>query len=225
MMTHDDARFWNGIAEKYAAQPVANVPAFERKKAITREHLRSDSSVLELGCGTGTLALEMARHAGHIQALDISAEMLRIANQKREIQGASNVTFRQGTLDGQHPYEPESFDSVWAYSILHLVPDRRRVLATLFDLLKPGGSLIASSVCLGDSWVPHGPIIAVMRWLGKAPVVHVYSRETLLRELRATGFVDVTEKDVSAEKTVAFVVAKKPIRATSKTQDSTTSSS
>jgi hypothetical protein len=106
MMTHDDARFWNGIAEKYAAQPVANVPAFERKKAITREHLRSDSSVLELGCGTGTLALEMARHAGHIQALDISAEMLRIANQKREIQGASNVTFRQGTLDGQHPTSP-----------------------------------------------------------------------------------------------------------------------
>jgi arsenite methyltransferase len=61
MMTHDDARFWNGIAEKYAAQPVANVPAFERKKAITREHLRPDSSVLELGCGTGTLALETAR--------------------------------------------------------------------------------------------------------------------------------------------------------------------
>jgi arsenite methyltransferase len=210
MMTHDDAKFWNGIAEKYAAKPVANVPAFERKKSITREHLRPDSSVLELGCGTGTLALEMARHAGHIQAMDISAQMLRIADQKREAQGITNVTFRQGTLDGGHPYQPQSFDSVWAYSILHLVPDRRRVLATLFDLLKPGGSLIASSVCLGDGWVPYGPITAVMRWFGKAPVVHVYSRETLFRELRESGFVDVTERDVGAEKVVAFVVAKKP---------------
>jgi arsenite methyltransferase len=212
MMTHDDARFWNGIARKYAARPVANTSAFERKKSITREHLRPDSSVLELGCGTGTLALEMARHAGHIQAMDISAEMLRIADQKREAQGVTNVTFRQGTLDGGHPFQPESFDSVWAYSILHLVPDRRRVLATLFDLLAPGGSLIASSVCLGDSWVPYGPIIAVMRWFGKAPVVHIYSRDTMFRELREIGFVDVTERDVGAENVVAFVVAKKPPR-------------
>jgi ubiquinone/menaquinone biosynthesis C-methylase UbiE len=209
-MTHDDARFWNGIAEKYAAKPVANVSAFERKKSITREHLRPDSSVLELGCGTGTLALEMARHAGHIHAMDISAEMLRIAHQKREAQGVTNVTFRQGTLDGDHPYQAESIDSVWAYSILHLVPDRRRVLGTLFDLLKPGGSFIASSVCLGDAWVPYGPLIAVLRWFGRAPVVHIYSRETLFRELREIGFVDVVERDVGAEKTVAFVVAKKP---------------
>jgi ubiquinone/menaquinone biosynthesis C-methylase UbiE len=207
----EDARFWNGIAEKYAAKPVANIPAFERKKSITREHLRPDSRVLELGCGTGTLALTMAAHAGHIQAMDISAEMLRIANQKREAQGVTNVTFQHGTLDGGHPYQPESFDSVWAYSILHLVPDRRRVLATLFELLKPGGSLIASSICLGDAWVPYGPIIAVMRWFGKAPVVHIYNRETLFRELREVGFVDVTERDVGAEKEVAFLVAKKPM--------------
>jgi ubiquinone/menaquinone biosynthesis C-methylase UbiE len=211
-MTHDDARFWNGIATKYAAKPVANVPAFERKKSITREHLRPDSSVLELGCGTGTLALEMACHAGHIQALDVSAEMLRIADQKREAQGVTNVTFRQGTLDDGHSYQSESFDSVWAYSILHLVPERRRVLGALFDLLKPGASFIASSVCLGDTWVPYGPMIAVMRWFGKAPSVHIYSRETLFRELREIGFVDVTERDVGAERTVAFVVAKKPTR-------------
>lgn len=210
MMSHDDARFWNGIAEKYAAKPVANLPAFERKQAITRQHLRPDSRVLELGCGTGTLALSLAHHAGHIQALDISAEMLRIAEQKRLAQGIGNVTFRQGTLDGGHPYHPESFNSVWAYSILHLVPDRRRVLGSVFELLAPGGSFIASSVCLGDDWVPYGPMITVMRWFGKAPVVHVYGRETLLRELREVGFVDVAEHDVGAEKTVAFVVAKKP---------------
>ncbi len=209
-MTHDDARFWNGIAEKYAAKPVSNLPAFERKKAITREHLRPDSNVLELGCGTGTLALEMARHAGHIQAMDISPEMLRIADQKREAQGVTNVTFRRGTLDDGHPFQPGTFDSVWAYSILHLVPDRRRVLTTLFDLLLPGGSFIASSACLGDSWLPYGPLITVARWLGKAPVVHVYGRETLFRELREVGFVDVRERDVGAEKVVAFVVAKKP---------------
>jgi arsenite methyltransferase len=212
MMTHDETRFWNGIARKYAATPVANVPAFERKKSITREHLRADSTVLELGCGTGSLALDMARHAGHIHALDLSTEMLRIAEQKREAQGVSNVTFQQGTLDGAHAFTRESFDCVWAFSILHLVPDRRRVLQALFELLKPGGAFISSNVCLGDTWVPYGPMITVMRWFGKAPVVHIYDRATMLRELREVGFVDIQERDVGAQKTVAFVVATKPNR-------------
>jgi arsenite methyltransferase len=205
-----DATFWNHLAEKYAAQPVANPTAFERKKAITREHLGPDSTVLELGCGTGSLALQMAPFAGHIHALDISAEMLRIACDKQQAQGVSNVTFHQGTLDGPSPFPREHFDSIWAYSILHLVPDRRHVLHVLFDLLKPGGSFIASNVCLGDDWVPYRPVLTVMRWFGKAPFVHVYGRETLFDELHEAGFVDGTERDVGAEKTIAFVVAKKP---------------
>jgi arsenite methyltransferase len=209
-MTGADAKFWNDLAEKYAAQPVANVPAFERKKAIMRDHLRLDSSVLEVGCGTGSLALDMARHAGHIHGLDISAEMLRIADQKRQTQGVTNVTFRQGTLDAAPPFPRKSFDSVWAHSILHLVPDRRSVLRTSFDLLEPGGSLISSNACLGDSWLPYGAIISVMRWFGKAPVVHIYDRETILREMHEAGFVDVVERDVGADKLVAFIVAKKP---------------
>lgn len=73
-------------------------------------------------------------------------------------------------------------------------------------------TLIASSVFLGDGWVPKRPIIGVMRWFGKAPSVQVYGREALFRELREAGFIDVTERDVGAEKTVAFVVAKQAVR-------------
>lgn len=210
MMTKD-AKFWDGAAEKYAAKAVEDMPAFERKKAITREHLRPDSTVLEIGCGTGSLALELSRYAGHIHALDVSAEMIRIATQKKDAQGITNVTFQQGTLDGPLPFERERFDVVWAYSILHLVPDRRRVLENLFDLLRPGGSFIASNVCLGGTWVPYGALITMMRWVGKAPFVHCYDRPTIFREMREVGFIDIEEKDVKTTKIVAFVVAKKPL--------------
>ncbi|AUX38787.1 SAM-dependent methyltransferase [Sorangium cellulosum] len=209
-MMSTEAKFWDGIAEKYAAKPVGNVTAFERKKAITREHLRPGSTVLEIGCGTGSLALEMSPFAGHIHAMDLSSEMIRIANQKKQVQGATNVTFRQGTLDGRAPYESEHFDSAWAYSILHLVPDRRRTLKTIFDLLKPGGSFISSNVCLGSTWVPYGAIITVLRWFGMAPVVYVYDRETILREMREVGFVEIEEREVGAGGMVAFIVTKKP---------------
>jgi arsenite methyltransferase len=136
--------------------------------------------------------------------------MLRIADKKKQAAGVTNVTFQQGTLDELSSNQRDRFDCVWAYSILHLVPDRRRTLATLFDLLKPGGSFIASNVCLGGTWVPYGALIAVLRWFGKAPMVHLYDRETIRRELREAGFVEIEEKEVGGGKTVAFIVAKKP---------------
>jgi arsenite methyltransferase len=205
-----DAKFWDTIAEKYAKKPVDDVPAFERKKAITRGLLRPDATVLEIGCGTGTLALELGASAGHVHAMDISGEMIRIANQKKAAQAVTNVTFHQGTLDAGVPVESRQVDVAWAFSILHLVDDRRRTLSAIFELLKPGGVLVSSNVCLGATWVPYGALITVMRWFGKAPVVHIYDRDTITRELRSTGFVDIEEKDVGADRRVAFIVAKKP---------------
>ena len=187
-----------------------DISAFERKKAITREHLHPGSTVLELGRGTGSLALSMAPFASHIQALDVSAEMLRIAEQKKRAAGVTNVTFRQGTLDPNSLDLRDQFDCVWAYSILHLVPDRKRTLQSLFERLKPGGTFIASNVCLGGTWVPYGMLIGLLRWFGKAPAVTLYDRETVLREMRDVGFVEIEEKDVGATRTVAFIVAKKP---------------
>lgn len=207
-----EAKFWDGIAEKYAAQPVKDVAAFQRKQAITREHLRPGSTVLEIGCGTGSLALAMSPFAGQILALDVSAEMVRIANQKKQTQGVINVTFRHGSVNELTTLEREHFDSVWAYSILHLVPDRRRTLERIFELLAPGGSFISSNVCLAGSWIPYGALITLLRWFGKAPFVYNYDRATLLREMSEIGFVDIEERDVGAESTVAFVVAKKPAR-------------
>ena len=177
-----------------------DAPAFERKKAITREHLQPDSLVLEIGCGTGSLALEMSRVAGHIHALDFLGRDAPHRQREEASPGRDQRHLPPGharrTLT---PFEREHFDSVWAYSILHLVPDRPHTLATLFELLKPGGSFISSNVCLGGTWVPYGSIIAVMRWFGKAPVVHIYDRETILREMREAGFVDIEERDVGAD--------------------------
>lgn len=206
-----DEPFWDRIAEKYAQKPVDDPAAFERKKALTRERLRADSTVFEIGCGTGSLALELASAAGHIHAMDVSAEMIRIANEKKATLGAKNVTFHRGTLEAGTPADLGQVDEVWAFSILHLVDDRRRTLEALFARLKPGGTLVSSNVCLGDSWVPFGSLITVMRWLGKAPRVHIYGRLTILRELRDVGFIDVEEKNVGADPKVAFILARRPL--------------
>lgn len=206
-----ESRFWDTFAATYAAMPVKDKAAFERKKAVLREYLQPGASVFELGCGTGSLALEMSPLARHISALDSSAEMIRIATDKRAAQGVNNVEFRMGTVESVTHAELAHYDSAWAFSILHLVPDRRRALEQLFAVLKPGGTLVSSNLCLGDSWLPYRPLVALAGWLGKAPpLVHIYDRATLLRELRDVGFVDVQERDVGAKKTVALIVVHKP---------------
>ncbi len=206
-----DAAFWDGIAEKYAAKPVDDPDAFERKIAHTRGLLRPDAVVLEVGSGTGSLALRLADACDHIHGLDLSAEMVRIARAKASAAQASNVAFHVGPFDASFTeLDPASVDVLCAFSVLHLVPDLDAALARAFTLTRPGGSLVSSTVCLGDSWVPYRPILAVMRWIGKAPPVRILRRDALTAAMQRAGWTDVAVVDVGASSDIAFVTARRP---------------
>jgi ubiquinone/menaquinone biosynthesis C-methylase UbiE len=205
-----DTQFWDDAAEKYSQKPVANVAAYQKKLAITKERLRPTDVVLDVGCGTGSLALELSPHVAEVHALDISPEMLRIGTRKAADAGVTNITFHQGTLEDAISFHAEQFDGVCAYNILHLVGDRVATLRRIYELLKPGGFFIQSTAVLSDSWVPFGVVLAVMRWLGKAPSVNIFGKDTLLADMREVGFVNASTPDVGAKKETAFVVAAKP---------------
>lgn len=205
-----EATFWNELAERYARQPVANPDAFERKIQVTRSRMKPTDVVLDVGCGTGSLALRLAPSGGTIHGLDFSSEMIRIARGKAQAQGAENVRFHVGAFASCDAFEPESLDGVCAYSLLHLVHDLPATLGRIYRLLRPGGFFISSTVCLGDSWMPYAPILRVMRWLGKAPPVSTLRQSALVAEMARAGFTVVDRPDVGAESTIAFIVAEKP---------------
>ncbi|MEM1418059.1 MAG: class I SAM-dependent methyltransferase [Myxococcota bacterium] len=207
-----NAVFWNGIAENYAAQPVENPDAFDRKIAAIKARMRPEDVVLELGCGTGSLALRLQAHAAQIHGVDISDAMIRIARGKAEAAGASNVSFHVGSLEeGLDAFEPESVDVALAFSLLHLVEDRAATLRWLYERLEPGGTFVASTVCLGKRAWFFRPLIGTMRFFGKAPRVWMVTPEALVEEIRAAGFVDVETPDVGAKDTIAFTIATKPV--------------
>lgn len=187
--TEKDAKFWDGIAEKYAASPVGDMAGYERTLERTASYLDDESRVLEVGCGTGTTALKLAPHAAHITATDISSSMIDIARDKATREGATNVRFDvAGAADSQ--YAGRDFDVVLAFNILHLVSDMDALLASLRANLKPGGLLISKTPCLAAmnpliGWVA----IPVMKLVGKAPQ-HVLSvsPDTLQVAISQAGF-------------------------------------
>jgi arsenite methyltransferase len=206
-----DATFWNQLAEKYSRQPVANPEAFERKIEITKSRLRPEHIILDIGCGTGSLAIRLAPRAAHVHGLDVSSDMLRIANGKARAQAMSNVSFHVGPFDESFTtIADESLDGICAYSILHLLEDRVAALQRIHRLLKPGGFFVSSTACLAESRIPYGALIAMMRWFGKAPrVVSLVTKRTIEDEIRAAGFVDIVQPDVGAGPNIAFVVGTK----------------
>jgi 2-polyprenyl-3-methyl-5-hydroxy-6-metoxy-1,4-benzoquinol methylase len=202
--------FWDGIAASYSAKPVEDPDAFERKIAHTRGLLTTDAVFLDVGCGTGTLALTLAPHVRASHGLDFSPAMVQIARQKAADEGVENATFHVGAI-ADIDLEPGSVDVLGANSLLHLLPDRPAFLKRAFDLIRPGGHLVSSTVCLGDSWAPYGLLIGAMRMVGKAPYVDIVPKARILEEIRAAGFVDVTEVDVGAlDRKILFATARRP---------------
>jgi SAM-dependent methyltransferase len=119
-----------------------------------RAHLRAQLAlapghrVLDIGCGPGILAKEMASEVGphgEIVGIDVSESMLALAGQRCGIEGG--VRLRPGRAEAI-PFGDQEFDAAIAVQVYEYVPDIERALAELFRVLRPGGR----AVILDTDW-------------------------------------------------------------------------
>jgi ubiquinone/menaquinone biosynthesis C-methylase UbiE len=187
----------------------------KKKLQVTQEYFKPEMEVLEFGCGTGGTAIIHAPYVKHIRAIDFSSEMIKIAQGKAEAQNINNVTFEQLTIE-ELTVADESFDVVLGLGILHLLENKKEVIAKVYRMLKPGGVFITSTACLGDTMKWFKVIAPIGVFLRLIPLVKVFTSKELENSLNDAGFTidyhwqpnQSTRKGVFTLKGV-FIVAKK----------------
>ena len=136
---------WDRMAQPYQSEVDRRfAPVVEA--VIRRAGLQPAERVLDLGTGTGSIAVRAAPlvgSAGSVLALDISDEMLAVARVRAAGLGLVNVDVRRGRAE-LIPTESSRFDVVLASLSLMYVIDRPAAARELARVLRPGGRLVAA---------------------------------------------------------------------------------
>jgi arsenite methyltransferase len=149
--------------------------------------LRPGETVLDLGSGGGIDVLLSAKRVGptgKAWGLDMTDEMLALAEENRRKSGLANVEFLKGEIE-RIPLPDNSVDVIISNCVINLSADKDRVLREAFRVLKPGGRFAVSDV------VVRGEVPAAIRrsmelWVGC--IAGALSDEEYRRKLAAAGF-------------------------------------
>src|SRR5688572_18443712 len=198
--------------------------------------LAPGETVLDLGSGGGIDVLLSARRVGpqgKVYGLDMTDEMLALANENARRAGATNVEFLRGQIESI-PLPDDSVDVIISNCVINLSADKRRVLAEAFRVLKPGGRFAVSDVVVrGD--VPPEVRRSMELWVGcvagaleeeefkqmlaeagfedpEIEPTRVYRAEDARAFLEGSGLdADAVARDIDGRFMGAFVRARKPV--------------
>jgi len=142
LVLHGTARFYDLMAWVVM---LGREQAF-REKVLDLARLKTGESVLDVGCGTGTLAIAAKRRvgpAGTVYGIDASPEMIAKADRKAKKAGIE-VVFKNGVVEAL-PFPDVHFDVVLSTLMLHHLPRKAReeCAREMRRVLKPGGRVLA----------------------------------------------------------------------------------
>ncbi len=209
-------RFGQGLyaADERAGLPEAAVAAsLGCGNPLAVVELREGETVLDLGSGGGIDVLLSGKRVGPrgtVYGLDMTDEMLALAQENARKAGATNVHFLKGLIE-DIPLASESVDVVISNCVVNLSPEKERVLVEIARVLRPGGRVGISDVVADDRLSPTD---RAERGSHVGCIAGALSVSEYREGLEAVGFTDVeveTTHTVADGMHGAIVRARKPI--------------
>jgi SAM-dependent methyltransferase len=152
--------------------------------------LKPGETVLDLGSGGGIdcfLAAKAVGETGYVIGVDMTPEMLSKARKNVKKMGVENVEFRLGEIE-HLPVADNSVDVILSNCVINLSPEKRKVFAEAFRVLRPGGRMAISDV-VALKTIPQGMRDRAVLLTGcVSGAENVRRIESMLKEV---GFVDV----------------------------------
>ena len=178
----ENKSFWDRNAKHYDRFMRKDAAAYMQMYALLRPVVKA-KTVLELATGTGLIAKHIVNAAAHIEAADVSAEM--IAEAKRDNRSAKLHFSVQDMF--RLPYADKSFDVVIVSNALHIVPQPEKALQEIRRVLKDGGLLIAPTFTHAENSF-SGKVRAFFMKLAGLPLHSRWTSEEYLRFLRQNSW-------------------------------------
>ena len=206
---HDPA-----IARAYDAM-LENTPLLAIYQAFVLKHAQPPGKILDLGCGTGRLAITLAQRGYQPVAVDLSPEMLKVLGEKATALGLA-IPRVCANLVELGMFADQSFDhAACLFSTLGLIVGaeaRRRVIAEAYRLLRPGGVFVLHVHNRWfNVWTGPGRGLLLRDLLGHDGgdydmpphqgvgrlTIHLFTRREIVRLLKSCGFGIVTVRPLS----------------------------
>lgn len=180
----------------YSASEAAEIPADALAASLgcgnptALAELHAGEVVLDLGSGGGIDVLLSAKRvgpAGFAYGLDMTDEMLELANRNKAAAGAENVAFLKGAIE-EIPLPDNQVDVVISNCVINLAADKGPVLREAFRVLKPGGRFAVSDV-VAQGELPGDLRTDMQAWVGC--VSGALEEQEYRRLLGEAGFQDI----------------------------------
>jgi ubiquinone/menaquinone biosynthesis C-methylase UbiE len=164
------------------------------KELVEGLALTGGESVLDVGSGLGGPARYLAAvHGCRVTGIELTQAYVEIADQLSQRTGLSDlVSFVQGDAL-ELPFPPNSFDHAWSQHVAMNIPDKERLYAGIYRVLKNGGRFASYDVVKGEV----EPVIFPVPWARAASISFLASPAEMAQALRAAGFREVSSTDTT----------------------------